>query len=144
MKVHDTCGVNNLHGMPAILGGVVAAIASAFASFETYGHELYLIWPERTAQLTNGTMVLTQNSTAIVTGRSAISQGGYQMAAVMCTLLIAIVGGLLTGFLVRYLDTPKSDEIFSDSSYWIVPEDDVENNGSENGELKGLLVNEKP
>ena len=29
LKIHDTCGVNNLHGMPGVLAGIIGAIAAA-------------------------------------------------------------------------------------------------------------------
>ncbi|GBL73139.1 Ammonium transporter Rh type B [Araneus ventricosus] len=41
MKIHDTCGVNNLHGMPGILAGLVSAIVAAMASEENYGYRRY-------------------------------------------------------------------------------------------------------
>lgn len=31
--MHDTCGVHNIHGMPGILGGIVASIATSRAGF---------------------------------------------------------------------------------------------------------------
>ena len=37
LKLHDTCGVNNLHGMPGILAAIAGAIATAMATKENYG-----------------------------------------------------------------------------------------------------------
>ena len=47
--LHDTCGVNNLHGMPGILSGLIGAIVAATASRENYhGNSLYKFYPSRT------------------------------------------------------------------------------------------------
>jgi len=37
LKIHDTCGVNNLHGMPGILAGLVGAVMAAMANTGTWG-----------------------------------------------------------------------------------------------------------
>lgn len=45
MRLADTCGVNNLHGMPAIFSAVISAIYAAVATKETYGSQLFDIFP---------------------------------------------------------------------------------------------------
>ena len=37
-KIHDTCGVNNLHGMPGILAGIIGAIVVGLADEDDYGY----------------------------------------------------------------------------------------------------------
>ena len=45
----------------------------------------------------------TSNSTGtMIAGRSAVAQGGYQIAALIVTLAIAIVGGIITGMFMRF------------------------------------------
>lgn len=39
LKIQDTCGIHNLHGMPGIIGGIVGAITAASASESVYGKE---------------------------------------------------------------------------------------------------------
>lgn len=45
MRLADTCGVHNLHGMPAVFSAVVSAIYAAVATKETYGSQLFDIFP---------------------------------------------------------------------------------------------------
>lgn len=55
--------------------------------------------------MTNKTMTantMTANVTEVM-GRSAMEQGGYQMAALCLTLAIAIVGGVITGNLYVFM-----------------------------------------
>ena len=36
LRIHDTCGVNNLHGMPGLLGGLLSVLVAGIASSDTY------------------------------------------------------------------------------------------------------------
>ena len=41
LKIHDTCGVNNLHGMPGVMAGILSVLVVILASEESYGASLY-------------------------------------------------------------------------------------------------------
>ncbi|VEL35213.1 unnamed protein product [Protopolystoma xenopodis] len=98
---HDSGGLNNVHGMPALLGSIALAIGSALASFETYGQSLYLIFPARAPELYPPPTytVLYAGSFIVSNGRArtALVQGAYQIAAFAITLAISICGGAVTG-----------------------------------------------
>lgn len=95
-RIPDTCGVHNLHGMPGVLAGIVGVIMAALATSDLYHFSLYNHYPAMAP--TN--MSDIQNQGIWVTpgdGRSPAEQAGYQMIALIVTMSIAIVGGLLTG-----------------------------------------------
>jgi len=98
-KITDTCGVNNLHGMPAILGGFLSVLMAAIASPEQYDQfnseggdpdksSLQEIFPQGGRDWGEG-------------GWTPGKQAGMQMAAMVVTLVFAVVGGLLTGKLLK-------------------------------------------
>ncbi|XP_018019847.1 ammonium transporter Rh type C-like [Hyalella azteca] len=37
LRVHDTCGVHNLHGMPALIAGIAGALYCFLATEQDYG-----------------------------------------------------------------------------------------------------------
>lgn len=37
LKIQDTCGIHNLHGMPGVLGAIVGAVTAALATKDIYG-----------------------------------------------------------------------------------------------------------
>ncbi|KAI4486894.1 hypothetical protein M0802_012245 [Mischocyttarus mexicanus] len=41
LRIHDTCGVHNLHGMPGVLAGIFGAIMAALATENSYDYSLY-------------------------------------------------------------------------------------------------------
>ena len=78
LGVHDTCGVNNLHGMPGILAGLLSVVMVLLASEETYGKELYEIFPRLAPHH----------------GRTVSGQALIQLGALAGTLALAIILGL--------------------------------------------------
>ena len=78
LGIHDTCGVNNLHGMPGILAGLLSVVMVVLASEETYGPELTQIFPRL----------------APPHGRTLSDQALIQLAALAITLLLSILLGL--------------------------------------------------
>lgn len=84
LKIHDTCGVHNLHGMPGIFGSLISCLVVSFATKEVYGDSL------------NGIFEYIGKD-----GFTAQSQALMQLAALVVTLIFAIVGGALTGGLMK-------------------------------------------
>ena len=91
-KISDTCGVNNLHGMPAIFGGLLSVLIAGIATPEQYDQfnidrddldksSLHEIFPQDGWK----------------GGWTAGKQAIMQLAAMVVTLVIAVVGGLITG-----------------------------------------------
>lgn len=44
-RIHDTCGVHNLHGMPAVLSAIFSAIFASLAATDNYKDTLYDVFP---------------------------------------------------------------------------------------------------
>ncbi|XP_059500071.1 ammonium transporter Rh type B-like [Stegostoma tigrinum] len=121
LKVQDTCGVHNLHGMPGILGALVGAILASLASKETYGDGLQDIFPLLEEQ------------------RSAKQQGLYQALGLAVTLGFGLIGGVIVGFIMKLpiWGQPPDTQCFTDQPYWEVPEDDWDH-----GELVPVKIEE--
>ncbi|KAG1671786.1 hypothetical protein FOA52_000163 [Chlamydomonas sp. UWO 241] len=94
LGVTDTCGVHNLHGMPAIYGAVVAGIVSLWQ------HNNYLMYDTGVMQL------------------------GYQFAAIACTIGIAVASGLASAQVVLLATNRGSvmdpETAFEDSEWWFL------------------------
>jgi ammonia channel protein AmtB len=130
-KITDTCGVNNLHGMPSVLGGLLSVLMSALASYQTYD-----LFNEAIRMDTNGNLLCSSDPTysslheifprdgkwELTTennmttcgwvgdeefwgtgGWSAPKQAGRQFAAMIITMAFAVIGGLATGLLMKWI-----------------------------------------
>ncbi|NWW60034.1 RHAG protein, partial [Ifrita kowaldi] len=94
LKIQDTCGVHNLHGLPGILGGIAGIIVAA---------------------------------TKKDIRQSDLLSPAMQAAALGSTLGIALVGGALTGAILKlpFLGQVSDQNCFDDSAYWEVPEEET-------------------
>lgn len=140
LNIHDSCGVNNLHGMPGLVAAVAGIIGAAIASLDKYPNygtrtSLFDVFPAM--ENTTALSVTGDSSTVVqLLGRTNGEQAGYQAATLATTLALAIAGGSITGVLLRFipdLDQPRKDALFRDGPFWEVPDSDcesVDNNGS--------------
>merc|ERR1719510_185768 len=101
LKITDTCGVHNLHGMPAVMGGILSILLAGIAMPEEYdkfneGDErsLYEIFP-----LSDPSD--DYNKKGIVW--SSNGQAWFQAAAMLVTMAFALVGGLVTGGILKFI-----------------------------------------
>ncbi|XP_006881983.1 PREDICTED: ammonium transporter Rh type A [Elephantulus edwardii] len=87
LRIQDTCGVHNLHGLPGIMGGLAGIVAVAL-------------------------------------GVSDTSTMAMQAAALGSSIGTAIVGGLITGLILKLpiWEQPTDQNCYDDSVYWEVPE----------------------
>jgi len=131
--LHDTCGVHNLHGMPGVLAGLAGIVMAALASEENYGKSLYLTYPARAPESASLLRDIQTDLPSVTAGlnRTAQDQALYQLAALAVTLGIAILGGALTGLLMRvpFFGKVSTEELFDDTTLWEVPEEDQEEAG---------------
>ncbi|XP_078503725.1 ammonium transporter Rh type A [Lissotriton helveticus] len=91
LKIQDTCGVHNLHGLPGLLGGLAGIVAALL-------------------------------------GAKPGASAGIQAAALAATIGVALIGGAITGFILKIpiWGQPPDQNCYDDSLYWEVPLDEEE------------------
>eukprot|EP00475_Leptophrys_vorax_P030950 TRINITY_DN466_c0_g1_i1.p1 TRINITY_DN466_c0_g1~~TRINITY_DN466_c0_g1_i1.p1 ORF type:complete len:487 (+),score=131.67 TRINITY_DN466_c0_g1_i1:94-1554(+) len=104
IHLHDTAGVNNLHALPGLMGGLICVVVTATANSSNYGESLYFVYPALDPAGKN---------------RSLQTQALFQLLGVGITLGISIVSGLATGVLLQ-LTTKGPTKLFDDSEFWIM------------------------
>ena len=99
INLHDICGVHNLHGIPAVLGGLIGAISASLADSSFDNREsLEATFPK------------------LADGRTTSEQGWVQLAALGITLAFAIIGGIIGGFLASRCG--KLEILFDDTEHF--------------------------
>lgn len=113
-----------MHGLPGIISGLAGAVVAALASPELYHGSLHKFYPSM-APLLNSTDTAASADVSGL-GRTPLQQSGYQLAAMGVTLGLAIVGGALTGLIMRIPiieQISEMEEMFDDEPHWVTPED---------------------
>jgi ammonium transporter Rh len=112
LKIQDTCGVHNLHGMPGVLAGLASVVFALMYNPDRYGASLTSIYP-------------AFKHAGNLDGRDASTQALFQLAGLGVALLSAIVTGAITGLLLRLplWNQVRERELYSDTPYFHVPDD---------------------
>jgi len=92
-KITDTCGVHNLHGMPAVMGGLLSVLLASAAT------------PRKYDQFNSGELKSLHEifPAAALQDWSRNHQAWLQFAAMLVTMGFALVGGSFTGFILKYI-----------------------------------------
>jgi ammonium transporter Rh len=125
LKLHDTCGVLHLHVIPGLIAVILGAIFAACASLAEYSNGLYQYYPARAPSAAE-TDLASLGISRLGTDRTAAEQAGFQLAAAGVTIALALVGGALTGLLLRvrvFEQLSEEVEMFDDEAQWITPDD---------------------
>ena len=100
IKYFDTRGILYLHGIPGIFAAVISSITCATLGQNYFG---------------TGSMI----SNTMLFDRSPVTQGGYQFAGMLISLLMGCASGAVMGFILRIwrlLDLPV--DTFGDHIWW--------------------------
>ena len=96
-NIQDICGVHNLHGIPGLLGALL------------------------------GVFITIDNSRRGEFGfQHGDDQPAYQLAAIGATLGFALVGGIVTGGVMKLVDTIQyvnAADFYNDRTWWSLPSD---------------------
>jgi VIT1/CCC1 family predicted Fe2+/Mn2+ transporter len=98
LGVTDTCNVHLFHGLPGLLGGFLALFGSLYATAGSYDGNLFELRAVFPLMAVGGDAL----------GRSRGAQAVAQLAAICVTLIVAIVGGGVTGIALRFLPDPEA------------------------------------
>ncbi|TKR61617.1 hypothetical protein L596_028708 [Steinernema carpocapsae] len=107
LKMHDTCGVHNLHGMPGVLAGLTSVLFALVYDPKLYGNTLGSIYK------------------ATAHERDMKTQALYQLAGLGLVLGSALVSGAITGIILKLKiwNQVRDKEFYADGDYFHTPDD---------------------
>ncbi|GAU91617.1 hypothetical protein RvY_03840 [Ramazzottius varieornatus] len=127
-KLLDMCGVQYLHGLPGLFAGLVSALVCGIAKDETYGSSYWEAFPAAVPPDNSSAyqkLLVEYPALKPGFGRTPWMQAGFQVLALLVSVLIAMVSGLVTGLLLKLsvFDPIKPAEMLCDDELWLMPKE---------------------
>ncbi|KAK0155092.1 Solute carrier family 12 member 5 [Merluccius polli] len=126
LRIQDQCGIHNLHGLTGLISSTAGICAILAASEEVYGPSMYETFANRAP--VEGDPKLLELREQIPglqpgLGRTAWEQAVYQVAALLFTIVVSAIGGIITGLVLKlpYLGSPPDELCFDDDLFFEVP-----------------------
>uniref|UniRef100_A0A8C0XBB2 Ammonium transporter Rh type C n=1 Tax=Castor canadensis TaxID=51338 RepID=A0A8C0XBB2_CASCN len=110
LRVQDTCGIHNLHGIPGIIGAIVGAVTASYATPEVYGES---------------GLVHYFDFEGLKEKWTTKTQGKFQVFGLLLTLAMALLGGTIVGLILKlpFWGQAADENCFEDSVYWEIDEE---------------------
>ena len=91
--------------MPGIIGGITSAIVAHFGE-ERFGQNFLEVY-----NAYSGTDLIP---------RTGSQQAGYQLAAIVLSIVLGLAGGSIAGLFCRLsiFEPPTEDQLFQDTAHW--------------------------
>ena len=103
----DTMGVMYCFGVPGILGGIFTTIFLASLN--------KIPWKKTKTINEVEVEFKTKLEDLFYYNRSPSAQGGIQLGVLFITIAIAFVSGIVTGFIVKFLEYDRNENLFNDN-----------------------------
>jgi ammonium transporter Rh len=107
IKLMDTCGVHNLHGIPGLLGGILSSIA--IAAYRSSPMDIGI----------GSNLPFFSNP---VKGRTLNEQAWWQILGTVTSLGIGILSGMLAGYLMSLSYGFRNRHYYRDTAFFETPE----------------------
>lgn len=126
LRIQDQCGIHNLHGLTGLISCTAGICAILMAKEEVYGPSMYEIFTHRAPmegdpKLQELQMLIPGLKPGL--GRTAQEQALFQVYAVLSTIGLSALGGIITGFVLKlpFLASPPDDFCFDDELFFDIP-----------------------
>ncbi|CAL8235587.1 unnamed protein product [Boreogadus saida] len=126
LRIQDQCGIHNLHGLTGLISSTAGICAILVASEEVYGPSMYETFAHMAPVEGDPKLLELQEQIPGLQpglGRTASEQAIYQVAALLSTIVVSAIGGVITGFILKlpYFGSPPDELCFDDDLFFEVP-----------------------